>query len=763
LVHQYSILVKALEKVVDHVLELDRDAIVFLVVILGSILVKEIKDSPELAVILALTFSSGVPGVGVHPHTSTWLSHDFSGRKLNVFFTGGVFGHFWEELEFVVPDSGIDGSIWVSGNWVESLLDERVDSGFTADLFSTDEKRFGLEDTALERVVLDPLVAPWHEWVFSHNFFVVFIAASETEETVLTSGLGKRRVVGAVFDHFDVISASPPFIVKGRDVEVVGVALAFSTTELVGDNWFKELRIVKVKGQRAVRDGSFFVTLRDTVLAWVASGVAVPAGAHDGTAVEFGDTGEANILPEVDKFGEFLGGHVGRDLPDVVGAAERFVLKFKIVDSGVVHEWVEVKSVPEEPGAVLGSFKLIGFLDPEFVLVVEDKEDVVVAPWDLFDFVLGHLGSTKVWVIAAVRVDFALVSGDVSAKVLATWLPLSGFNKSTSVKIHHFEVDKVKFLTWVSTGGQFWNIWLSNSSKAGWVDLSSGGHDEHFLHFVFRGVTLAGKKERSGHWVDVAVFDHRVDVKLFSVFNSKHKRHGFDRHLAALSHPLDKSEFLIGSLLTAVSEDGHNVRRNSHLLVKLEFNELAGVSGLSVLHPLVFRSEVGEKLFLEEIFDVDGSLGWRFWELLLDNRVHLHHHQVGDRVDAAFDFVVSSTLAVGAGTVGSFAGVVVKHHKHKVGVLVISSKLVAVKQHDVKQHFAVVVFTDTLVSALGNAVFIVVAIKKQKREHSIHVSAAADLGLLHKDHHQQLIRDRFLAVVKNKWEPLLHIAVGAGS
>jgi hypothetical protein len=189
-------------------------------------------------------------------------------------------------------------------------------------------------------------------------------------------------------------------------------------------------------------------------LSGVLSGIAVPTSTHDSSAVEFGDTWETDILPQVDKFGEFLGRDVfAGHLPDVVRATISFSLQVQIVNGGVVHEWVQVEAVPEEAGAVLWSFELIGFLDPEFVLVVEDKEDVVVAPWDFFDFVLFHFSGTEVWVVAAVRVDFALVSSDISAKVFTAWFPFGWFDQSTSVKIHHFQVDEVKFLTWVSTGG----------------------------------------------------------------------------------------------------------------------------------------------------------------------------------------------------------------------------------------------------------------------------------------------------------------------
>ena len=53
-------------------------------------------------------------------------------------------------------------------------------------------------------------------------------------------------------------------------------------------------------------------------------------------------------------------------------------------------------------------------------------------------------------------------------------------------------------------------------------------------------------------------------------------------------------------------------------------------------------------------------------------------------------------------------------------VLIISTKLVAVQKHDVQQHFAVVIFADTLV--LGDlAVFVVITVQQQKWEHSVHI------------------------------------------
>jgi len=503
-----------------------------------------------LAVVLAFTRSGVVPGVGVHPHAGTRFVHDFRSWQVFVFLLVGRVGELWQEFELVVHDFSVD---WASGstNGIDSRFDESINVLGATDLGSVFKKWFSLEDPVFERVVLDPLVAPWHEWVFSHDFFVVFIAASEPEETVFPGWFSKWAVVSTIFDHFDVISTGPPFVVKGRDVEVVGVTFAFGTSELVGDNWFEQLWVVQVQSLGSVSDGSFFVALRDTVLAGVFGGVAVPASTHDSSAVEFGDTWEANILPQVDEFGKFLSGDRSirsRDVPDVVGATKSDFLQFQIVNGGVVHEWVQVEAVPEEPGAVLRSFELIGFLDPEFVLVVEDKEDVIVAPWDFFDLVLGHISSTEVWVVAAVWVDFALVSGDVSAEVFATWLPLFWLDQSTGVEVHHLEVDEVKFLAGVSTRRKIWDVWLGNSGEAAWVDLSGGGHDEHFLHLFWAGFTLASQEERSGHWVDVAVFDHRVDVELFGVFNSEHKRHGFDRHFAAFGHPLDEGEFLVGGL-----------------------------------------------------------------------------------------------------------------------------------------------------------------------------------------------------------------------
>jgi len=647
-------------------LELFWDTVVFLVVFLEVVFVEDVKDFPELAVIFAVTGGGVVPGVGVDPHANAFLGDDVGSRHgVVVGFLVGFFAHFWQEVHFLLGhDVSLDDAVFGgSGFWVKSRIDESFDSSGTADLglffggWVDEVEWFGLEDPAFQSIILKPLVAPWHEGVFGDDLVVVFIAASEPEETVFPGWFSEWAVVGTVFDHFDVISTGPPFVVKGRDVEVVGVTFAFFTSELRWDNWFKQLWVVKVQGLGAVGDGSFFVTLWDTVLRWVLSGVGVPTSTEDSGTVELGDTWESDVLPQVDELGELLFRDIlRRDFPDVVGLTVAGRLKVQIVDGGVVHEWVQVEAVPEEPGAILGSFELIGFLDPEFVLVVEDKEDVVVAPWDGGDFFFSLAGKTKVWVVTAVWVDFALVGGDVFTKVVTALLPLFWLDQSTSVEVHHFEVDEVKFLSWVSTFWEDWNIWLGNGGEAAWVDLSGGGHDEHFLHFGPVSVsTLGSKEKRSGHWVNVAVFDHRVDVELFGISNTEHKRHGFDRHLAAFSHPLDEGKFLVGRFVTAVGQDRHDVRWDSHLLVKLKFNEFRSVSGLSVLHPLVFWAEVSEKLFLQKIFDVDGSLWGRFWQLLFDHWVHLHHHQVGDSIDTAFDIVVRSTPALGSVAVATVA------------------------------------------------------------------------------------------------------------
>ena len=54
------------------------------------------------------------------------------------------------------------------------------------------------------------------------------------------------------------------------------------------------------------------------------------------------------------------------------------------------------------------SLEFVGFSYSEFVLIVEYEEDVVVTPWYV-------LGFTEVWVVATVRVDFALFSGNIKS------------------------------------------------------------------------------------------------------------------------------------------------------------------------------------------------------------------------------------------------------------------------------------------------------------------------------------------------------------
>ena len=91
------------------------------------------------------------------------------------------------------------------------------------------------------------------------------------------------------------------------------------------------------------------------------------------------------------------------------------------------------------------SLEFIGFSDSEFVLVVEDKEDVVVAPWDVGNF-------SKVWVVATVWVDFALFGGDVATEVASTSSSFLWLDHGTSVQVQHFQVDEVQVLSWEDTG-----------------------------------------------------------------------------------------------------------------------------------------------------------------------------------------------------------------------------------------------------------------------------------------------------------------------
>merc|ERR1712178_501804 len=51
--------------------------------------------------------------------------------------------------------------------------------------------------------VLDSVVAPWHEWILLHDFVVVFITATESEETVLSRCLVHWVEFVAVFDNID--------------------------------------------------------------------------------------------------------------------------------------------------------------------------------------------------------------------------------------------------------------------------------------------------------------------------------------------------------------------------------------------------------------------------------------------------------------------------------------------------------------------------------------------------------------------------------
>lgn len=235
-------------------MELFWDTIVFLVVFLEVVFVEDVKDFPELAVIFAVTGGGVVPGVGVDPHANAFLGHDVGSRQgVVVGFPVGFVHHFWQEVHFLLGhDVSLDDAVFGgSGFWVKSRIDESFDSNGTTDLgllvggWVDEVEWFSLEDPAFQSIILKPLVAPWHEVVLGDDFVVVFITASEPEETVFPGWFSKWAVVGTVFDHFDVISTGPPFVVKGRDVEVVGVTFAFFTSELRWDNWFKQLWVVK--------------------------------------------------------------------------------------------------------------------------------------------------------------------------------------------------------------------------------------------------------------------------------------------------------------------------------------------------------------------------------------------------------------------------------------------------------------------------------------------------------------------------------------
>jgi hypothetical protein len=126
----------------------------------------------------------------------------------------------------------------------------------------------------------------------------------------------------------------------------------------------------------------------------------------------------------------------------------------------------------------LWSFEFISFSDSQFGLVVEDKEDVVIAPWYVFDF-------SKVRIVTAVRMNFALFGGDVTSEVATTSSSLLWFDHSTSVQVQGVQVDKIKILTRVDSGWQLWNVWSSNGGEGFWVDLSGGGQDQRFLHFFW--------------------------------------------------------------------------------------------------------------------------------------------------------------------------------------------------------------------------------------------------------------------------------------